>query len=69
MASLLQLWRLIPKEIPLMEMKNEIKRLARMEESPHPFCSLYLNTKWDDSFVPEESTEEGQRPDEGLGLP
>jgi len=31
-----------------MEMKSEIRRLARMEESPYPFCSLYLNTKWDD---------------------
>ena len=44
-----------------MEMKSESKRLARMEESPHPFCSLYLNTKWDDSFVPEKSTEEGEK--------
>ena len=33
---------------PLMGMKSEIRRLARMEESPYPFCSLYLNTKWDD---------------------
>jgi hypothetical protein len=31
-----------------MEMKGEIRRLARMEESPYPFCSQYLNTKWDD---------------------
>ncbi len=31
-----------------MEMRNEIRRLARLEETPHPFCSLYLNTKWDD---------------------
>ena len=31
-----------------MDMKSEIKRLARLEESSHPFCSLYLDTKWDD---------------------
>ena len=31
-----------------MEMRNEIKRLARIEKGPFPFCSLYLNTKWDD---------------------
>jgi len=31
-----------------MDMGNEIKRLARIDEGPCPFCSLYLNTKWDD---------------------
>jgi peptide chain release factor subunit 1 len=31
-----------------MDMKNEIKKLARLEETPYPFLSLYLNTKWDD---------------------
>ena len=31
-----------------MDMRNEIKKLARIEEGPYPFCSLYLNTKWDD---------------------
>ncbi len=31
-----------------MDMKSEIKRLARIEEGPYPFLSLYLNTKWDD---------------------
>jgi len=31
-----------------MDMKSEIKKLARIEEGPYPFCSLYLNTKWDD---------------------
>ena len=31
-----------------MDMKNEIKQLARLEETPYPFLSLYLNTKWDD---------------------
>jgi len=31
-----------------MDMRNEIKKLARMEETPYPFLSLYLNTKWDD---------------------
>lgn len=31
-----------------MDMKSEIKKLARLEEGPHPFCSLYINTKWDD---------------------
>jgi len=31
-----------------MNMRNEIKKLARIEEGPYPFCSLYLNTKWDD---------------------
>ncbi len=30
-----------------MEMRNEIKRLARIEEGPYPFFSLYLNTRWD----------------------
>jgi peptide chain release factor subunit 1 len=30
-----------------MEMRNEIKKLARIEEGPHPFFSLYLNTRWD----------------------
>ena len=31
-----------------MDMKSEIKRLARIEEGPYPFLSLYLDTKWDD---------------------
>jgi len=31
-----------------MDIRNEIKKLARMEEGPYPFISLYLNTKWDD---------------------
>jgi len=31
-----------------MEMSKELKRLARIEEGPYPFCSLYLNTKWED---------------------
>jgi len=31
-----------------MEMRSEIKKLARIEEGPYPFLSLYLNTKWDD---------------------
>lgn len=31
-----------------MNMRDELKRLARIEEGPYPFCSLYLNTKWDD---------------------
>jgi len=31
-----------------MEMRNEIKKLARIEEGPYPFCSLYLDTKWAD---------------------
>lgn len=30
-----------------MEMKSEIKKLARIGEGLYPFCSLYLNTKWD----------------------
>ncbi|MCX8117234.1 MAG: Vms1/Ankzf1 family peptidyl-tRNA hydrolase [Desulfobacterota bacterium] len=28
-------------------MKNEIRKLARIEEGPSPFVSLYLNTRWD----------------------
>jgi len=31
-----------------MDLKSEIKKLARIEESPFPFSSLYLDTKWDD---------------------
>ncbi len=31
-----------------MDMKSEIKKLARIEEGPYPFCSLYINTRWDD---------------------
>lgn len=31
-----------------MEMRSEIRKLARLEEGPYPFLSLYLNTKWDD---------------------
>jgi peptide chain release factor subunit 1 len=30
-----------------MDMKAEIRKLARIEEGPHPFLSLYLNTRWD----------------------
>lgn len=30
-----------------MEMRNEIKKLARIEEGSYPFFSLYLNTRWD----------------------
>lgn len=30
-----------------MKMLKELKRLARIEEGPYPFCSLYLNTKWE----------------------
>lgn len=29
-------------------MKNEIKKLASLQETPYPFISLYLNTRWDD---------------------
>jgi peptide chain release factor subunit 1 len=31
-----------------MDMRSEIRKLARMEESPYPFLSLYLDTKWGD---------------------
>ncbi len=31
-----------------MDMRNEIKKLARLGEVSYPFFSLYLNTKWDD---------------------
>jgi len=31
-----------------MDMRSEIRKLARIEEGPYPFLSLYLNTKWDD---------------------
>jgi peptide subunit release factor 1 (eRF1) len=31
-----------------MDMRSEIRRLARIEEGDFPFFSLYLNTKWDD---------------------
>ena len=31
-----------------MDMRNEIKKLAHMEEGGYPFLSLYLNTKWVD---------------------
>lgn len=31
-----------------MDMRNEIRRLARIQEGPYPFLSCYLNTKWDD---------------------
>jgi peptide chain release factor subunit 1 len=30
-----------------MDIRSEIRKLARIEESPFPFLSLYLNTKWD----------------------
>lgn len=29
-------------------MKNEIKKLASLQETPYPFVSLYLDTRWDD---------------------
>jgi len=31
-----------------MDIKSEIKKLARIEECEYPFLSLYLDTKWDD---------------------
>ncbi|MCJ7746978.1 MAG: hypothetical protein MUP27_04480 [Desulfobacterales bacterium] len=31
-----------------MDMRSEIKKLARIEEGQYPFLSLYLNAKWDD---------------------
>jgi len=31
-----------------MDMRSEIKKLAQRGETPYPFLSLYLNTKWDD---------------------
>ncbi len=31
-----------------MDMRSEIKKLARIEDGQYPFLSLYLNTKWDD---------------------
>ncbi len=31
-----------------MDVRTEIRKLARMEESPFPFLSLYIDTKWDD---------------------
>jgi len=31
-----------------MDMRSEIRKLARTEESPYPFLSLYIDTKWDD---------------------
>ena len=31
-----------------MDMRSEIRKLARLEEGAYPFYSLYLNTKWDD---------------------
>jgi peptide chain release factor subunit 1 len=31
-----------------MDMRIEIKKLAHLGETPYPFLSLYLNTKWDD---------------------
>lgn len=36
-----------------MDMGNEIKKLARMDEGLYPFCSLYLDTKWDDEHQRE----------------
>jgi peptide chain release factor subunit 1 len=32
----------------LMDMRSEIRKLARTEESPYPYLSLYIDTKWDD---------------------
>jgi peptide chain release factor subunit 1 len=31
-----------------MDMRSEIKKLARLDQTLFPFLSLYLNTKWDD---------------------
>jgi len=31
-----------------MDMKKEIRKLAKIPESDYPFLSLYLNTKWED---------------------
>jgi peptide chain release factor subunit 1 len=31
-----------------MDKKGEFRKLARIEETGFPFCSLYLNTRWDD---------------------
>lgn len=31
-----------------MDMMSEIKKLAHLKETPYPFFSFYLNTKWDD---------------------
>jgi len=31
-----------------MDMRSEIKKLARIEDGQYPFSSLYLNTKWDE---------------------
>jgi hypothetical protein len=31
-----------------MDRRDEIKKLAHLEEAPYPFLSLYLTTKWDD---------------------
>lgn len=31
-----------------MDIKKEIRKLARIPETEHPFISLYLNTKWED---------------------
>lgn len=31
-----------------MDVRSEIRKLARIEESPYPFLSLYIDTKWDD---------------------
>ncbi len=31
-----------------MDMRSEIRKLARIDEGPYPFLSLYLDTKWDD---------------------
>jgi peptide chain release factor subunit 1 len=31
-----------------MDMRNEIRKLAHLEENSYPFLSLYLNSKWDD---------------------
>src|SRR4030043_65894 len=31
-----------------MDMRSELKKLARIEEGQYPFLSLYFNTNWDD---------------------
>ncbi|MEW6375135.1 MAG: Vms1/Ankzf1 family peptidyl-tRNA hydrolase [Thermodesulfobacteriota bacterium] len=31
-----------------MDMRSEIRKLARIEEGPYPFLSIYLDTKWGD---------------------
>jgi hypothetical protein len=37
-----------------MDMRSEIKKLARTEEGPYAFLSFYLNTTWDDEQQREQ---------------